>query len=97
MTYFISDSVFGSLSEEHCKILLIYLPDFLSFLFWLTNSMSLKLSVKKSVSAYISPLPFENTQVKEFIFFVISRSLWVNSLSSGGPADLMTLLQAFYF
>lgn len=75
MTYFISESVFGLLSEIHCKILLIYLPDFLSELFasfWLTSSMSLKLSVKISVIAYISPLSFENTRAKEFIFFAMS-------------------------
>lgn len=75
MTYFISDSFFGFLSEIHCKILLIYLPDFpceLFTSFWLTNSMSLKLSVKNSVSAYIFPLSFENTRVKEFIFFAMS-------------------------
>lgn len=75
MMYFISDSVWGFLSEIRCKILLIYLLDFLSELFtsfWLTNSMSLKLSVKNSASAYISSLSFENTRVKEFIFFAIS-------------------------
>lgn len=100
MTYFISDSVFEFLSEIHCKILLIYLPDFLSELFssfWLTNSMPLKLSVKNSVSTYISPLSFENTRVKEFIFFAISRSFWIDSLSSGGLADLMNVVQAFYY
>lgn len=77
--YFISDSVCGFLSEKHCKILFIYLADFLSELFtsfWLANSMSLKLSVKNSVSAYISSLSFENTRVKEFIFFAISWSFW---------------------
>lgn len=77
--HFIHDSVWGFLSEIHCKILSIYLPDFLSELFtsfWLTNSMSLKLSVKNSVGAYISSLSFENTKVKEFTFFAISWSFW---------------------
>ena len=99
MTYFISNSVFGLLSEIHCKILLIYLPDFLSELFtsfWLTNCTSLKLSVKNSVTAYISPLSFENTREKEFVFFSTSGSVWTDSLFSGGLADLMTLLQ-FHF
>lgn len=52
MTYFIIDSVFGLLSEIHCKILLIYFLDFLPELFtsfWITNNMPLKLSVKNSV------------------------------------------------
>lgn len=74
MIQFISDSVWGFHSEIHCKILFIYLLDFPFVLFtsfWLANNMSLKLSVKNSVSAYIS-LSFENTRVKEFIFFAIS-------------------------
>lgn len=83
---------FGDFSLKYTVKFLLFTFQTFSELFtsfWLANSTSLKLSVKNSVSAYISSLSFENTRGKR-IYFLCHLLIILEWLSSGGLADLMT-------